>query len=357
MQLQANKLIELLEPLQPVINDNHIIPVLRNVKIEIKDGFLTCSGDNTEVNVVNRLEFPVLDELSFCVNYQFLFKILKSLNKQDIELSLNNGVVFIKHKKGSFELPADNVSEFPIIKQEIYKNKATAVGSDLKSSLKVATKFTLNSDLEAFSNVSIEINESIKIRSTNKITLFVDEVDGSGDPAHILISGQSCNALQSLINDNKTEILYNDSSVFFKNDKTEVMIVQQNGNFPIDMFNKIIENGMNSSKLKVDFQDFITSIKRTSILSAKEKFSPLRLDIKDKKIEFSFDNVNSSSKANETIKGKFKRDLLVGFDHRYLLEVLSVFESDSTFKIGENNFFCIQNGNKFGVLAPTQIQE
>ena len=40
MQLQANKLIELLEPLQPVINDNHIIPVLRNVKIEIKDGFL-----------------------------------------------------------------------------------------------------------------------------------------------------------------------------------------------------------------------------------------------------------------------------------------------------------------------------
>jgi DNA polymerase III sliding clamp (beta) subunit (PCNA family) len=205
--------------------------------------------------------------------------------------------------------------------------------------------------------VSFEIGENIKIRSTNKVALFIDEVDGSGDEAHILISGPSCNALQGLITDSKTEILYNDSSVFFKNDETEVMIVQQQGNFPIAMFNTIIENGKNSSRFKVDFQEFITSIKRTSILSAKEKFSPLKLNIKDKKVEFSFDNINTSSRANETIKGKFKSDLLIGFNHRFLLEILSVFDSDCVFKISDNNFFCIQDGNKFGILAPTQINQ
>ena len=103
--------------------------------------------------------------------------------------------------------------------------------------------------------------------------------------------------MYSLLDNDEIELLYNDNKIYFKFGDMEAMVVQQHGAFPLAAFNTIISSVKNAEPLKVDFSEFMVSLKRSAILSGKENENKVRLDLFKDRMDFTCDNRFSSSKS------------------------------------------------------------
>lgn len=355
-KISQESFLKLLDPLSAIVNDNHLIPILQCVKVEIHKGEIFVTGDNSEINCVNIAVIESDLKISFCTSFNILLSVLKSINKQFLEIEIDGNNLIITHGKGVFKLPLHNISEFPKLPKEQFKKIAEIKGAQLKAALKVANKFILNSEMEPFANISIDISKGITIRSSNKISLFKEKIKGKGDPQSILIGGKSSNSILSLISDKKVIMQYNNEKIFFKSKDREIMVIQQQGEFPLKAFDDILKTIGNedSNALKVDSEDLVASLKRNSILSNIE--NSVKLHFTKKEVEISCINKDTSSESHELLACKFPKDYIVGYDAKLLIEVLQVFGKETQFSINKANCFCLENDGKKGLLAPILLK-
>lgn len=358
IKINSDVFLLALEPLTSVINPNHIVPILQCVKIEVTGTEIQVTGDNHEVRCKNAEDLKNDDLVDFCVNFQMLVTALKSIKNQNIEIKIDSKAMTLIHKQGDFEIPLEESATFPEAKDEKLKLKAEVNAKALKATLKIANKFIINDDLEPMANLSIEIGKKTTIRSTNKISLFQETIKGGGDDAKILISGRVSTAIHNLMEEHDTvQLKYNSNLIFFKFGKKEVTAVQQTGSFPIETFNKIMKIIDSSSKVELNKEKFVTSIRRVSALSAREKVQTIRLEFSKDNLNLSCDNLSSSSKVQEDLAIKSEQEHVIGFNSKLLIEVLSVFEKEAEFGIGTQNMFCINEKKRKGLIAPVLLNQ
>lgn len=359
LKVNSDVLLKVLEPLTAVINPSHIMPILQCVKIEVSKTELHVTGDNHEVRCSNADSLTTLEEFEACVNFQMLMSALRTIKNQDITIKVNSKTMTIIHKQGDFELSLEDATTFPEAKDEKLKMKSQVKAVAFKKTLKIANKFVVNDDLEPMSNLSIEIGKNTTIRSTNKVSLFYEVIEGGGDPTKILLSGKSSTAIHTLMEDEDDfiQLKYNENMVSFKFGKKQVTVIQQAGNFPIEQFDKIIKNISTATPIELNKDGFLTSIRRVSTLSAKEKSQVVKMVITADNMNLSCDNVNSSSKVQEDLKIKTEKEVTIGFNSRLLVEVLSVFDKGAEFGIGASNMFCISEKKRKGLIAPILLNK
>lgn len=352
--IKTKSLLEILTPLQSIVNENHLIPILQNVKLDFKHTELIATGNNMEVCCSNSMKLVTKEDDSFCVDYTMLLAIIRSVTDKEITFNIKKKTIDIIHKKGNFDLPIIPAIEFPKTEQEKFNNKANVKGTALRNAIKVANKFVLADDLDAMSNISISIGKKIVIRSTDRNRMFEEKIKGSGDEKNILISSKASLALFSLLEEIKEniEMKYNSNSIYFKFDNKEITIIQQQGEFPVLMLKKILKSIKDAEPIDIDVEQFITSLKRVSIMSSKEKYSTVRLNIKKKKIVISCESQITSTKAEETLLCKFLESRLIGYNYKYLIEILSIFDKQPKLFIDYRGSLFISQKKKVGAISP-----
>lgn len=358
LNLKTQTILNALEPLQSVINDNHNVPILQSVKLDFEKEDLYATGTNFEITCINAFKLPENSKkTTFCANFAMLFSIIKSISDEDITIDVkSNSVINIIYGKGNFEMPYENSDEFPETKRESFKSEAQAEGKAFRNSLKVANRFVMNDDIDAMSNISIEVGKKIYIRSTDKTRLFEEKVKGKGDKQNILISGKSSVAIFNLLEEcEEIKMKYNDNTIYFKFDNKEIFVLQQQGNFPVYAFKKILGTIGDADILKVDIKSLVTSMRRVSLIMSKEKNKSVRLDISKNKVLVSCRSIETSKKAEETVSVGFKGEKSVAFNQKYLIEILSVFDKQPDLFIDKNGFLFISQKKMVGVLAPVQL--
>lgn len=353
--IKLEQFLKLLNPLQSVINDNHLVPILKSVKIELTKKEIKVTGNNLEVETLN---FDILKtdlETSFCVNFSMLLTTLKSLKDESIEVYIKTNRIDLIHSKGVFELPTESSKEFPKTESNNFKKSVELEGLSFKNALKVANKFVASEDLEAMSNVSVSIGKKVFIRSTDRNRLFEEKIKGKGDVGNLLISGKASLSLFALVEDSEVKMMFNDNKIFFKFNNTEIFIVQQQGVYPEAMFKQILTTVEVADEIEVNFDELLESLKRVSILSNREKYSGVRMNFYKKDLKISWEGELSSSKMEESLKIKFKKDMLLGYNPKYLIEILGVFSNKSKLFINSQNCFCLKEKKKVGIIAPIKL--
>ena len=212
--------------------------------------------------------------------------------------------------------------------------------------------------MDAMSNISISIGKKVFVRSSDRNRLFEEKIKGSGDEENILISGKSSLALFSLLEDSEEDVdmVYNNNSIFFKVDNKEIMVVQQQGEFPLVMFKKVIDTIKEAEPLKINVKDFIIALKRVSIMSSKEKYTSVKLDIKKDKVIISCESEAFSTKGMEEVSLTYLKNTSVAYNFKYLIEVLSVFEKEPELFLDSRNFLFIKQDKKQGGIAPVILK-
>tara|TARA_B100000953_G_scaffold300250_1_gene304410 strand:+ start:5647 stop:6735 length:1089 start_codon:yes stop_codon:yes gene_type:complete len=358
MQVKINSkiLIELIKPLDSVINPSHSVPILQSIKMKINNDSITAVGDNHEVRCSNKVDFNTGIEKDFCINHSMFVSALKNIENQEITIDFEQNKILLTHKKGEFSIPVEGSELFPDLEVSEFDKKAKIKVEPLKKSLKVATRFIIDDNLDPMSNLSIEFKKKqLVVRSTNKISLYRETLKSSGDPAKILLSGKSAAALFALVEDSeeKVKIRYNDSKIYFKIGQKEIYIIQQKGDFPITAFDRILGAVDNSDEFKVSQDDLVKSIKRVCSLSMREKYQRIKIIFEKKNLNLSIENEISSSSAYEDLACIYKSDRkVISFNAKLMVEILSVFGKDCQLKITPSNQLCLKTEKSVGLLAP-----
>lgn len=361
LQIKTEQFLNILLPLQSIVNDNHLIPVLQNVKLDFTSETITSTGNNLEVNCSSEMDQALLTSLkaplSICLNYTMLLAIVKSISDEELTLNATSKNVTITHKKGNFNLPIVSSDEFPTPDSEKFTKTASVSGKSFRSALKVANKFILSEDLDAMANISISIGKKVFVRSTDRNRLFEEKIKGKGDAGDILIGGKASMAIHSLLEETEDniEIKYNNIAIYFKFKNKKVTIVQQQGSFPLAAFDKVLSLIKESKPLSINVKSLVTALKRVSIMSSKEKFSTVRLDISKKDMVVSCESDLTATKAKESVESKFPEKRLIGYNYKYLIEILSIFEKEPELFIDSRGCLFIQYKKKVGAISPIQL--
>jgi len=356
IEINSDIIVNGLTPLKTVISEKTLIPILECVKIECHDGALYFTGDNSEVNCVNIIEAGLFDKFSFCVKYSTFMVLVNNLSSQLLHLTIKEGEILVKHRNGDFKLPTFATEDFPKPRTETMIGAAKVKGEDIKRSLKIANKFTLNNEMEPMANISISIGKRIVIRSTNKSTLFKETLKGKGDEALLLISGKASSALVDLLDDKKVQINYSGNLVTLVSDSFEMTIVQQEGEFPIAMFDRIADDAHEGKPLKVKQKDLLEALKRLAVIT-NAATNKVKFTLSKKKLLITSNNELQSTRAHEIVKAKFKGKTELGYNLRFLVEVLNVIGEDIDFEIAENGLLYMRNEKKIGIVSPMLLDK
>ena len=354
--IKTNAIINLITPLQSVINPSISIPILKEVKLEFTKKELIATGDNLEVGCERRISVKSDESMTFCVEYQSFIAALRTIEDSEVKLEIYESNIIIKHKKGNFNLPCSDSKAYPAPKTSKMSKQIDVESKALKSVLKTATRFTASDDDDDMSNISLTLGKEFTVRATDRNRLFQDVIDGSGKDTDIFFSCKAARSLVALISDKADlKMEHDDSIVVFSSNGTKITVVQQQSKFPVAAFKNLINLSKKASPIKIEISGFVKLLKRVSVLSAQNKSMGVSLSIMKKEMLASCENLDYATKSEETIKIKTKLNLEVSYNYKFLIDVLSVFSDNAEIRISENNLLFILEEQRVGAISPILI--
>jgi DNA polymerase III sliding clamp (beta) subunit (PCNA family) len=112
-----------------------------------------------------------------------------------------------------------------------------------------------------------------------------------------------------------------------------------------------------ANQIHFDLDEFVTALKRVSVLSSKEKHSVVRLNIGKKNTIVSCESLAFSTKAEESVDSTFFEKRLIGYNYKYMIEILSIFDKKPELFIDERNCLFIKLKKKIGALSPVMLNQ
>ena len=137
LHCHKNSLIAAFQVVNGVIPSRTPKEILRNVKIEARDGSVTLSGTDQEVGIrynVPGVEIEVPGET--LLPTARMISILRELSDSSVDLELTDGGVQIRSGQSDFHLATEDPAEFPPIAEFEAENYLTISGNLLREAIR-----------------------------------------------------------------------------------------------------------------------------------------------------------------------------------------------------------------------------
>ena len=346
MQVKTDKktFLELLESVQGVICGNRNMPILSNVYLEAKDGFLRVYGTDLEVSVRNKAKAQVLKEGVLVVESKKLYLLTRELENGGVSLaSTKNNWLEISQNKTRANMVSANVKDYPSINTEDVKDDSLKVEISVLKDMIEKTVFSVSNDETRYHLNGILFQKDktssgyiYRMVSTDGHRLsLVERIDGDTKDktiiekdAGVIIPKKGISEIRKLLDHQKTGSIYmciNSKECMVKCNNTIISMRLIDGTFP-DYRQFMPKNFEN--KVRVSREKLISSLKVVSVLT----------DERSRSITFSAEGKRLEIASNDSELGNAKEELgvehdgeviKIGFNAKYLLDVLNSFDEDN----------------------------
>ena len=324
------------------------IPVLACVRMEAKKDSLELKATNLEVSFVCRVPAKVQKKGVSLISVKKLFYIIKEFSEGEIFLERKEKELEISQGKAVFHLVEQDEKSFPTF-PSYEENKFFSFNQEMLSDMIQKTLYSVSNDESRYhlNGVYFETEKSkslYKMVSTDGHRLsFIERKSEDKFPnikEGIIIPKKGINEIKKLaeIKEGSFEISIEGPQFILKKKTKDVeyvlMIRLIEGQYPD--YRRLIPKKLERS-LVIDREIFQNTLKRVSLLSD-EKSKGVSLKIKPGMMELTSQNETGDAKEEMSIDYKGK-ELQIGFNSRYILDVLSSFgENDKKihFEIKDN---------------------
>ena len=342
MQFEINKtvLIKLLSNISGVVDRKNSLPILFNVKIEARAGKLCFTTTNMDLLIAANIENQnITEEGETTIPVQLFHDIVKKIPDNvaiKIKLQEKDNIVSVTYGKSKFTLPCLDPIEFPILSDGEPLNSFTIESKEFarlidKSRFAVSnddTRFYLNG---IFLHSVINENNEIELRSvaTDGHRLALSSLKSSEvteDMPGVIIPKKTVNEIRKIIdNEENLKISLLNNKIRIKSGDYTIISKLIDGQFP--EYNQIIPKN-NDKVITIDKKIIFDAVDRVSTI-ANDQHRTVKCTLETDKISL---QVNSSDGgfADEEVSASFKGNKIeVGFNSKYLLEIISQIDSSS----------------------------
>jgi DNA polymerase III subunit beta len=327
-------LLKSLGHVQSVVERRNTIPILSNVLIEAReDGSLRLMATDLDLQVDESVPANVSQPGAITVSAHTFFDIVRKLPEgSQVELTAAEGKMQVVAGRSRFNLSTLPRDDFPVIAEGDLPTRFELPAATLREIIE-KTRFAISSEETRYYLMGIffhVIDEQLRAAATDGHRLArvtVARPDGADGMPDVIVPRKAVAELYRLLEEleGTVEISLSPTKIRFGLGSAILTSKLIDGTFPD--YNRVIPTA-NDKLLKLDPKSFSAGVDRVSTI-ASEKTRAVKMSVDRDKVTLSVTSPENGV-ATEELPADYSADgLEIGFNARYLLDILSEIDGDT----------------------------
>ncbi|MBM86020.1 MAG: DNA polymerase III subunit beta [Rhodospirillaceae bacterium] len=331
----------LLRPLghvQSVVERRNTIPILANVLLRVRDGKLSLTATDMDMDIVESVECKVVAEGTLTVPAHTLYEIVRKLpdgSELCLESSGEVGRVAVTAGRSNFTLPSLPADEFPSLSGEELQYAFLLSAADARSMID-RTRFAISNEetryylngifLHATQSNEVSVLRAVATDGHRLARVEIPLPEGASNIPSVIVPRKAVNEIRKLIEetDGEVSVSLSESKMRFALADTVLTTKLIDGTFPD--YERVIPTG-NDKTLEVNCKTFADAVDRVATISS-EKSRSVKLQLEEGSLVLSASSPESGT-AREVLDVSYAADPMeIGFNSRYLLDIANQIEGE-----------------------------
>lgn len=327
-----SKLIEGMNIVMKAIPGKTTMMILECVVIEVKDNQIKLIANDLQLGIETLIDGEIKQEGSVAVGAKVFFEIIRKLPSDNVSITVDEEYhMNISCGKAKFNIMAKATDEFPYLPNIVKDKKVNISQFTLKDIIR-QTVFSIsdNENAKVMTGELFEIHDSeLKVVSLDghRISIRKVKLNQSYDDVSVIIPGKTLIEISKIINggmDDEVSIFFTDKHVLFEFEDTIVLSRLIEGEYyKID---KMLSTDY-ETKVTVNKREMLECIDRSTLLLKESDKKPVIIDVQDDYMKFAM-NSAIGSMDEDIDASKEGKDILIGFNPRFLMDALRVIDED-----------------------------
>ena len=326
------KLLEGINIVLKAIPGKSTMPILDCIVIDVNNNVIRLIANDLHLGIETIIDGNIIEEGSVAVKAKVFSEIIRKLPSDEVKITVDEDfTVYIVCGKAKFNISAKDTNEFPFLPDIVKDNNIQISQFTLKDIIR-QTVFSIsdNENNKVMTGELFEIhNSELKVVSLDghRISIRKVALKQNYDDVSVIIPGKTLIEISKILNgglDDEVNIFFTDKHVLFEFGNTVVLSRLIEGEYyKID---KMMSSDY-ETKITVNKKEMLVCIDRTTLLLKDSDKKPVIIDIKDNTMGFAM-NSSIGSMDEEIDAEKEGKDILIGFNPRFLMDALRVIDED-----------------------------
>jgi DNA polymerase-3 subunit beta len=333
-------LLKCLGHIQSVVERRNTIPILSNVLIEARGDGLRLMATDLDLQVVETIPAGIDVQGATTVSAHTLFDIVRKIpDGAQVELAVSGERMSVVAGRSRFSLSTLKRDDFPVIAETDLPVRFSLSAADLKELID-ATRFAISTEETRYYLNGIYMHATSgpapKLRgvATDGHRLARIELElpaGAADMPGVIVPRKCVAEVRKLLDemaaDAPVEISLSAAKIRFRFSADSTLTSKLiDGTFPD--YSRVIPTA-NDKLLKIDAKTLAEGVDRVAAIATTEKTRAVKLALGRDKVTLSVTSPENGTASEDLPADYAASELEVGFNYRYLLDILGQVRSDS----------------------------
>jgi DNA polymerase-3 subunit beta len=332
--IERATLLKCLGHVQSVVERRNTIPILSNVLLDAReDGSIRLMATDLDLQVDESVPANIAQPGATTVSAHTFFDIVRKLPEgSQVELSAADGKMQVVAGRARFNLSTLPRDDFPVIAEGDLPTRFELPAATLRQIID-KTRFAISSEETRYYLMGIFLHiadDQLKAAATDGHRLArvtVAKPDGADGMPDVIVPRKCVAELRKLLDEveGTVEVSLSPTKIRFVLGHAVLTSKLIDGTFPD--YNRVIPTA-NDKLLKLDPKSFAAGVDRVSTI-ASEKTRAVKIGVDRDRVTLSVTSPENGL-ATEELAADYSADgIEIGFNARYLLDILHEIEGDS----------------------------
>lgn len=339
IKISRQQLLPALISTSSVVEKRQTLPILSNLLLRQKEGVLSITGSNLEVEVNKVISGVGNDTVEVTLAANKLVEICRALPAgSTINIKIDQGKAILTSSKSRFTLKTLPANEFPELQAIEYQERFTLPVLALKGILELTSFSMAAQDVRYYLNgilLEVENNRLIAVATDghrlSKSEAVLDN-NQTPDKHQIIIPRKAIQEIQRLLNalsdggaeKESVKLELNNKHLKLSAVDTVITSTLINGQFP--EYETILSADLDKS-IEIDRKQFLESLTRIAVLT-NDRLHGVRLNFHDNLLKVSTNNPEQEEAEDELPCVYEGEEITTSFNVNYIIEALKVINSE-----------------------------
>ncbi|HIJ61909.1 MAG TPA: DNA polymerase III subunit beta [Rhodospirillaceae bacterium] len=339
LTIERAALLKALNHVQSVVERRNTIPILSNVKLEGRDGLVTLNATDMDLDIVEAVAADVSQSGATTAPAHTLYEIIRKLpdgSQVEIEQSGEDGQLTLRSGRSKFVLASLPVDDFPLMSGGDLPHSFLLAAEELKALID-RTRFAISNEetryylngiyLHAAASGKVQVLRAVATDGHRLARVEVPLPEGAAGMPGVIVPRKTVAELRKLLDEASQQVTVSlsETKIRFAFDNAVVTSKLIDGTFPD--YERVIPAD-NDKVLEVDCRALSQAVDRVSAIST-EKSRAIKLAVEKGGLTLSASSPENGSAVEELEAAYDSTPMEIGFNSRYLLEILAQIEGDA----------------------------
>jgi DNA polymerase III subunit beta len=338
LTIKKEEILKGLQRIQGVVEKKNTMPILSNMLLTAEGKSIEIIATDLEIGLRGRYDAEVEKPGAVTVSAKKMYEIVRELPAENVQINVEDGSwVKIASGHSQFKLVGLPKDEYPALPDVAEEGMITIDGTTLRDMIRKTLYSVGENDARYVLNGlymhMAQTKQGLTIRMVgtdgHRLSMIDRVVDAKHKEESIIIPKKAMMELRRLLEEDAPQaelrLGFSKNHALFKRDGLVMVSKLIDGNYP--NYLQVLPT-KSTKKVKVSKEALAHAVKRVSILS-KEKTNAVKLQLEKDRLVLSTNNPEVGE-ANEELGVDYRgEDIAIGFNSRYLLDVLTAMDRES----------------------------